>query len=137
MDRTPEQGSSMRKNKIDTLQMVQGMCIKPKLNRRKAIRERCLDCSAQCRSEVRECAFHECSLFDYRTGTGKQEPAKRDQAIRAYCRWCMNGQPKEVSICSRENCTLHAYRNTGAFAGKGHIGAFSENKRHGEGESKD
>ena len=80
------------------------------LNRRKAIHEKCLNCSAWIPSEVRTCAFKECSLWPYRSCKGKQDPDKRQKAIRAYCRWCMCDQPQEIRLCPSTDCPLWSYR---------------------------
>jgi len=85
------------------------------MNRRQAIRERCLDCSGFSPKAVRECEFTHCELYPYRMGTGKQDPQKRDKAIRDFCLDdCMNGERNEVSLCPSEDCPLYLYRNTGA-----------------------
>lgn len=51
------------------------------LNRRKAIRERCLNCSAWIFSEVRQCPITDCALYPFRMGTGRQDARKRNRAI--------------------------------------------------------
>jgi len=83
------------------------------LNRRKAIRERCLNCSGYSQKGVTECSFTECPLYEFRSGQGKQNPKKRDKAIRKYCLWCTNDQISLVSKCSIKDCPLFAYRKTG------------------------
>ena len=80
------------------------------LNRRKAIRECCLNCSGWEPSEVRDCAFTDCHLYPYRMGTGKQNAKARNKAIRKYCLWCCCGQRKEVQLCPSKSCPLHVYR---------------------------
>ena len=80
------------------------------LNRRKAIRERCLNCSAWSHKEVTNCTFKDCALYLFRSGQGKQNAKARAKAIRSYCLWCMNGQHGEVSKCPSTDCTLFAYR---------------------------
>lgn len=80
------------------------------LNRRKAIRERCLNCSGWYYKEVATCSFHDCPLFPFRSGRGKQNAKVRAKAIRAYCLWCMNGQLGQVSKCVSEHCPLFPYR---------------------------
>jgi len=81
------------------------------LNRRKAIRERCLNCSAWSTSEVLDCEFTECPLYQFRSGQGKQNAKLRSKAIRDYCLWCMVGSRSEVSKCPSLDCSLFAYRN--------------------------
>ena len=90
------------------------------LNRRKAIRERCLNCSGWIPKEVSNCASGDCPLYPFRSGKGKQNPKKRKKAIRAYCRWCMCGQRSEVSKCVPQEshgdiliCPLFPYRMNG------------------------
>jgi len=106
------------------------------LNRRRAIRERCLNCSAWHPIEVRDCEFIECSLFPFRSGQGKQNPKERSKAIRQYCMWCMNGQRSEVSKCPSTDCPLFPYRKVRidrrhilkSIPEKGHIKVISELK---------
>ena len=80
------------------------------LNRRKAIHERCLNCSCWIPSEVKNCAFHDCPLYAFRTSRGKQSPKARAEAIRKYCLWCMAGQRHEVAKCVSRTCPLFPYR---------------------------
>jgi len=80
------------------------------LNRRKAIRERCLNCSAWSYKEVDNCEFTDCSLHPFRSGKGKQNATARAKAIRKYCLWCMVGQRKEVTLCPSTDCSLFPYR---------------------------
>ena len=83
------------------------------LNRRKAIRERCLNCSGWVLKEGSNCEFVDCPLYPFRSGKGKQNPKKRKNAIRAYCRWCMCGQRSEVSTCVSKDCPHYPYRMNG------------------------
>ena len=106
------------------------------LNRRKAIRKTCLNCSAWFPREVSNCDFVDCSLYPFRSGKGKQNPKKRDRAIRGYCRWCMCGQRSEVSKCISSDCPLFNYRMNGigrlskieSLLKKGHIETVSKRK---------
>jgi hypothetical protein len=82
------------------------------LNRRRAIRERCLNCSAWSTSEVLNCEFTECALYNFRSGQGKQNAKLRSKAIRNYCLWCMVDSRFEVSKCPSSDCSLFAYRNS-------------------------
>lgn len=82
------------------------------LNRRKAIRERCLNCAGWTYKEVTNCTFTDCHLYFFRTGQGKQNAKARSGAIRKYCLWCMNGQHGEVSKCPSKDCSLFPYRKT-------------------------
>ncbi len=107
------------------------------LNRRKAIREQCLNCSGWVAPEVRNCKHTDCNLWPFRMGTGKQDPEARTKAIRAYCRWCMVDQPGEVSLCPTTDCPLWQYRQSKiahppeikSLPGKHHIEAFPETKK--------
>ena len=83
------------------------------LNRRKAIRERCLNCAAWIPKEVSNCDFKDCFLFPFKSGKGKQSPKERQRAIRGYCKVCMNGQRSEVINCSSFDCSLFPYRKKG------------------------
>ena len=82
------------------------------LNRRKAIRERCLNCSAWVSREVLECSFLSCPLFQFRMGTEKQNPKRRKNAIRKYCLWCMTGQQSEIGKCVSIHCPLFPFRQS-------------------------
>ena len=82
------------------------------LNRRKAIRERCLNCAGWYYKEVTNCTFTDCQLHPFRSGQGKQNAKARAKAIREYCLWCMNGQHGEISKCPSTDCSLFPYRKT-------------------------
>ena len=81
------------------------------LNRRKAIRERCLNCVGWIPSDVRKCDFTDCALHPFRMGTGKQDAADRAASIRKYCLQCTNDQPTEVRLCPCRDCSLYPYRH--------------------------
>ena len=78
------------------------------LNRRRAIRERCLNCSGWFPGEVTECIFDDCPLYSFRSGQGKQDAKARLKAIRGYCSWCMAGM--RPSDCVVVHCPLYCYR---------------------------
>lgn len=80
------------------------------LNRRKAIHERCLNCSCWNPREVTNCSFKDCPLYTFRTGKGTQNPKQRKNSIRKFCLWCMAGQQSEVRKCTSIHCPLFAYR---------------------------
>lgn len=80
------------------------------LNRRKAIRERCLNCSCWIPKEVTHCTFKDCPLYPFRTGKGKQNPKKRKEAVWKYCLWCQAGQHSEVIKGVSVHCPLYTYR---------------------------
>lgn len=80
------------------------------LNRRKAIRERCLNCSDWNDAEVKRCTIEKCALFSLRMGTGNQDAAARGKAIRKYCLQCMNNLKHEVVLCPSLDCPLFAFR---------------------------
>lgn len=82
------------------------------LNRRKAIRERCLNCSAWFYPGVTNCTFTDCALYPFRSGRGKQNAKARAKAIRKYCLCCMGGQAAEVTKCTSKDCSLFSYRQT-------------------------
>jgi hypothetical protein len=82
------------------------------LNRRRAIRERCLNCTCWMPKEVKHCPFPDCPLFLFRSGEGKQNAKERGKAIKAYCLWCQNGQPYEVRMCPSVHCPLHGFRGS-------------------------
>ena len=80
------------------------------LNRRRAIRERCLNCTAWSLKEVANCTFEDCDLHSFRSGQGKQDAKMRSQAIRAYCRCCI--ATEQPSRCVVVDCPLYCYRKT-------------------------
>ena len=82
------------------------------MNRREAIRARCLDCSGFSKADVRDCEIKTCALFPFRMGTGHQDPVARSKAIRSYCLWDMAGRQHEVAACQDAGCVLHPFRNT-------------------------
>jgi hypothetical protein len=106
------------------------------LNRRKAIRERCLNCSAWSTSEVLNCDFAECALYHFRSGQGKQNAKFRSKAIRDYCLWCCAGSRSEIAKCPSSDCSLFPYRKSiidrsaeiKSISKLGHIEPVSENK---------
>lgn len=80
------------------------------LNRRRAIREKCLNCSCWSTAGVERCTFPTCPLYPFRKGTGKQNPEERIEAIKAYCFWCMNSQIYEIAKCPSLHCPLFSFR---------------------------
>ena len=91
------------------------------LNRRTAIRERCMNCSAWSPKEVTHCTFDDCSLFPFRSGSGKQNAKARSKALIKYCRWCMGDY--RPSTCVVRHCPLYCYRR-----GKAEQPVLLENK---------
>ncbi len=102
------------------------------LNRRRAIKFMCLDCSGFQYNEVRYCEYGDCFLYLFRTGKEKQDPAKRKRAIRAYCTDCMAGLVYEIKRCVSVNCPLFNFRGVRSmekgvnFSKKHHIEGISE-----------
>lgn len=104
------------------------------LNRRKAIRYRCLDCSSFNHAELFRCSEKACPLFPFRSGQGKQNPKARIAAIRNYCLWCAGNQHLEMMKCPAKDCALFPYRKAStdksvevpSLPKKGHIQAVSE-----------
>ena len=83
-------------------------------NRRRAIREKCLNCAAWYYSKVTDCNFEkDCPLWLLRSGQGKQDANKRSRAIRAYCGWCQNGSAFSVAKFNDDQCPLFPYRKGG------------------------
>lgn len=84
------------------------------LSRRKAIRERCLNCTCWSTLAVKTCDprlyAEPCSLHPFRTGTGKHNAKDRAKAIRDYCLWCVDGSAKGVAKCTSKECPLFPYR---------------------------
>jgi len=81
------------------------------LTRRRAIHERCLNCSCWVPTEITNCSFKGCSLHPLKTGRGKQNLKDRKKAIRKYCLWCMNSQPSEIKPM-RGYLSIHDLRLT-------------------------
>jgi len=106
------------------------------LNRRKAIKEKCLNCSGWYHKEVTNCTFTDCPLYPFRAGQGKQNAKHRSKKIREYCVWCMDGNTGEVSKCPSTDCPLFPYRKTKierpaeikSLPKNGHIEPFIEDK---------
>ena len=92
-------------NQHDGLKVVE-------MNRTKAIKERCYNCSGYSHKEVRNCEHTTCQLYDYRTGINKRRTAdEKRKAIRHYCRdFCMDGSSDSVSNCTSLDCPLYPYR---------------------------
>lgn len=80
------------------------------LNRRTAIKCKCMDCSGFEYAEMRDCHHKDCSLWEFRTGNGQQNPVNRIKAIKAYCMWCMLDQPYEITNCPSRNCPLFIFK---------------------------
>ena len=81
-----------------------------RLNRRTAIRKRCIDCAGGDRKAARDCEMEDCPLHPFRMGKGRQDAKKRQQAVRDYCLWCMAGQKHLVNQCHQKDCPFFAYR---------------------------
>jgi len=81
------------------------------MNRREAIRAKCLDCVGGSPGAVRGCSFaDDCALWPFRSGEGQQDPSKRGQAIKNYCRWCVADNRNEVRLCPSLDCSLWSFR---------------------------
>lgn len=85
---------------------------KIKLNRRKAIRERCLNCVGWVVRKVRNCDFQWCEIHSFRMGVGKQDADERAGAVKKYCLQCCNNQSAEVRLCPCTDCSLYPYRQS-------------------------
>ena len=104
------------------------------LNRKKAIRERCLNCSGWKAVEVELCKQTDCQLYKYRMNGNNQNAKKRDRDLRKYCLACCNGSLNEVNKCPALDCPLYAFRKTKVDRSieiksescRGHIEAFSQ-----------
>jgi len=82
------------------------------LNRRKAIREYCLNCSGFSLKIVKDCVIKECDLYPYRIGD-YDNSEDRSSSIRKKCLNCCNNHKPEVLKCTTSNCALWAYRKSG------------------------
>ena len=80
------------------------------LNRKKAIRERCLNCSGWSFKDVESCSIKNCQLYPYRMGRGRQDARARYKAIRRYCLWCSADNRAELGNCPARDCPLWHYR---------------------------
>ena len=78
------------------------------LNRRQAIRERCLNCCSWSPKDVEMCALNDCPLYAFRRSQGKQNAKARSKALATYCRWCMGDQ--RPSGCVATHCPLFCFR---------------------------
>jgi hypothetical protein len=78
----------------------------------KAIRKKCINCSAGEMKTIKKCPFDgikdiECPLYPLRMGRGARATLRR---IRAYCLWCCNEQRNEIKLCPSVKCPLWEYR---------------------------
>ena len=80
------------------------------LNRKKAIRERCLNCSCWNAVEVELCQQTDCQLYKYRMNASNQNAKERNRDLRKYCLECCNGSLTEVKHCPSLDCPLYAFR---------------------------
>jgi len=81
------------------------------LTKRKAIRERCVNCSGWNHKQVKNCWAKDCSLYPYRMSEmPKHGSRKRDKAIKDYCAWCVNGV-HEIKKCVSTLCPLFYFRS--------------------------
>jgi hypothetical protein len=104
------------------------------LNRKKAIRERCKNCSGWNAVEVELCQQTDCQLYKYRMKGSNQNTKERDRDLRRYCLACCNGSLGEVKKCPSLDCPLYAFRQTKVDRSieiksencRGHIEAFSQ-----------
>jgi len=51
--------------------------MKKKLSRKKAIKDKCLDCSGGMRKEVKECCLIDCPLYPFRVGSLDKDYEKK------------------------------------------------------------
>ena len=83
------------------------------LNKRRAIKALCNNCSAWATRQRQTCPVTECQLHPYRNGEMPEglTPSDRAKAINDYCRdWCCMGRSAEVKICHITTCPLFAWR---------------------------
>ena len=80
------------------------------MNRRQAIRDKCLMCSEDVKKEVKNCPCTDCSLYPYRFGRGKQEPKERELAIKRECMSCMAGHTFEFRGYTRPQKVALTYK---------------------------
>ena len=73
---------------------------------KRAIREKCLDCSENA-ADASNCHVIDCSLYPYRKGAG---PRGCLRPIRQKCMECANGQAIEIRNCPVKDCSLYPYR---------------------------
>jgi hypothetical protein len=82
------------------------------LNRKHAIRQRCLNCSGWNTVEVELCQQTDCQLYKYRMNGSNQNAKERNMNLRRYCLECCNGNLGEVKKCPALDCPLYAFRKT-------------------------
>ena len=82
------------------------------LNRKRAIREKCLNCSCWNAVEVELCKQTDCRLYKYRMNGSNQNAKERNRDLRKYCLACCNGNYIEVKKCHVLDCPLYAFRKT-------------------------
>ena len=81
------------------------------LNRRTAIREKCLNCSGWNAAEVKRCQQTDCHLYKFRMNGKNQNAKERDEAIKKNCLECCCGSSHEVKKCPSKDCPHYAFRN--------------------------
>lgn len=86
------------------------------MNRRKAIRKRCLDCAGSL-VEVKDCELINCPLYKFRLAKIKKDiktenrvEKLRNRAIKKYCIECSGGSKKNCELCEQTDCTLYPFR---------------------------
>jgi hypothetical protein len=102
------------------------------LNRKKSIRERCLNCSNWNAVEVELCQQTDCQLYKYRMNGSNQNANERNRDLRKYCLECCHGSLGEVKKCPALDCPLYAFRQNKidrsieikSESCRGHIEAF-------------
>jgi hypothetical protein len=102
------------------------------LNRKQAIRERCLNCSGWNAVEVEICQQTVCQLYKYSMNGSNQNAKERNRDLRKYCLECCHGSLGEVKKCPALDCPLYAFRQTKidrsikikSESCRGHIEAF-------------
>ncbi len=80
--------------------------VKRTLTPRKAVRLRCLDCSAWIPSEVKNCTHKHCILYPYRLGKDRVSV----KTIRKECLWCSGDSANNVKHCPDATCSLFPFR---------------------------
>lgn len=80
-----------------------------RLTRIKSIRKKCLDCGDGV-NDVRECAFSDCSLYDFRLGHRPKSGITASEAIKKFCLECCNGSVTERRLCTAVKCPVWRYR---------------------------
>jgi len=80
------------------------------LNKKKAIRLKCFNCSGWSQKDVKECKTTDCKLYPYRMSENPNSGVQRAKDIKSYCTWCLNTNVHDVKKCVDFSCPIWPFR---------------------------